>query len=343
MSREVPFELGPIRPVAEGRSLLIRTTRGCPWNKCEFCTSYHGYAFSIRTVAEILQDIRSAAEYYEGYPFESCFLQDGDSMLMKTADLLEVLKHLKEHFPNLKRITSYGRAATLARKSPEELKQICEAGINRVYCGMETGSDTILKMVNKGTTAADLVKSGKNAKAAGMEVSEFIILGLGGRELSRENALETARVLNEINPDFIRVRTIRVKPNTGMDRLRLSGSYTLQSEEEMIEEQKLLIENLDGVTSYVSNDHAMNLLFEVEGRLPEDREKLLATLNRYLQLPPEDKLAFNIGARLGYIRKLDGLKDPERKARALATAADYEKRYPGRMSEVENQLRIMNS
>lgn len=343
MSREVPFELGPIRPVAEGRSLLIRTTRGCPWNKCEFCTSYHGYAFSIRTVDEIVQDIKAAADYYEGYAFESCFLQDGDSMLMKTADLLEVLKHLRECFPHLKRITSYGRAATLARKSLAELTQICEAGINRVYCGMETGSDNILKMVNKGTTAADIAKAGINAKDAGMEVSEFIILGLGGRELSRENALETARVLNEINPDFIRIRTIRVKPETGMDRLRLSGAYTLQSEDEMIEEQRLLIENLSGVTSYVSNDHSMNLLFEVEGRLPEDKEKLLATLDRYLALSPADKLAFNIGARMGYFRKLDGLQNPSQKAKAMAAAADFEAKYPGKMNEVSNQLRIMNS
>ncbi|MFH1566757.1 MAG: radical SAM protein, partial [Gemmatimonadota bacterium] len=114
--QQPPFELGPIRPVAEARSLLIRTTRGCPWNRCDFCVNYQDMDFSIRRVDEISRDIDAAAEHYQGHSFTSCFLQDGDSFLMKTADLLQVLEHIRRRFPSLQRITSYGRAATMVRK-----------------------------------------------------------------------------------------------------------------------------------------------------------------------------------------------------------------------------------
>jgi radical SAM superfamily enzyme YgiQ (UPF0313 family) len=207
---------------------------------------------------------------------------------------------------------------------------------------MESGSDTILRLVNKGITSADLLTSGRNAKAAGIEISEFIILGLGGRELSRENALATARVLNEIDPDYIRVRTIRVKPGTALDRLRLEGKYTLQSEEEIIAEQRLLVENLDA-TGYLSNDHSMNLLLEVEGRLPEQKEELLAKLDKYLALPPEDKVLFNIGSRLGYFRNLQDIGDASRRALARKAAGEMDLDDPDKRNEIYNCLRIKYS
>jgi len=199
---EPPFEQGPIHPVAEGDSLLIRTTRGCSWHKCAFCTSYRGHEFSIRTVEEVKKDIDAAAEYYRGSRIEAYFLQDGDSLIMRTSDLLEILRHLKQRFPHLTRITSYGRASTVARKSSSELKELCDAGLNRIYFGMESGSDEILQMVDKGITSAELIKSGQEAKAAGIEVSEFIIMGLGGRAKSLENATKTAEVLREIESAY---------------------------------------------------------------------------------------------------------------------------------------------
>jgi len=128
-----PFELGPIRPVDEADSLLIRTTRGCPWNHCEFCVNYKNMRFSMRSAEDIKKDIRAAADYYGGHPFQSCFLQDGDSFIMKTADLVEILAFLKQHFPSLKRVSSYGRAHTMMRKSPREIEQICDAGLNLLY------------------------------------------------------------------------------------------------------------------------------------------------------------------------------------------------------------------
>ncbi len=286
----LPFELGPIRPVDEADSLLIRTTRGCPWNKCEFCVNYKGMPFSKRAVEDIKKDIAAAAKYYNGHPFQSCFLQDGDSFIMKTAELLEILSFLKQHFPSLKKISSYGRSQTMIRKSPQEFKAICDAGLNLLYCGMESGADKVLKSVKKGVTAADHIKAADMARQAGMELSEFIILGLGGTALWKEHALETARVLNEINPDFIRILTIGIKKGSGLEKQLREGKFQLQSEKNLIEEQRLLIESLQGVTSYYANHHGVDLLMEARGRLPDDKPKLLAIMDRYLSMPESDRI-----------------------------------------------------
>ncbi|MFH0754931.1 MAG: radical SAM protein, partial [Candidatus Omnitrophota bacterium] len=226
----VPFELGPIRPVDEADSLLIRTTRGCPWNRCEFCVNYKDMPFSLRALDDIKQDIVAAAKYYGNRTFETCFLQDGDSFLMKTDELVTLLTFLKQTFPTLNRISSYGRAQTMVRKSAQEMQAISQAGLNKLYCGMESGSDKVLEKVNKGATANDIVMSSRRAKEAGMLISEFIILGLGGEALWEEHARETARVLSEIDPHFIRVLTIGVKPGSGLSQQMKAGAYTLQTE-----------------------------------------------------------------------------------------------------------------
>lgn len=215
---EFPFELGPIRPVDESDSLLIRTTRGCPWNKCEFCVNYKNMDFSMRSSDEIKRDIDSAAVYYGNHPFQSCFLQDGDSFIIETDTLIEILTYLKEKFPHLQRIGSYGRAQTMIKKSSQEIKEICDAGLNTLYCGMESGSDKVLKRIRKGTSRKNIIRSAQIAKQAGMKMSHFIISGLGGRELWKEHALDSASALNEINPHKIRVLTIGVKPGSGLEK-----------------------------------------------------------------------------------------------------------------------------
>lgn len=311
---EMPHhELGPIRPVTEANSLLIRVTRGCPWNKCVFCTNYKGIRFSRRSVDEIKKDIVTAAEYYDHHPFESCFLQDGDSFILKTQHLVEILRFLKEHFPTLKGVTSYGRAQTIVRKSPQEMKEISDAGLTRLYCGMESGSDRVLKLVRKGVTSADIIKAAWLAKDAGMEISEFIILGLGGRELWKNHATKTAATLNKIDPHAILLLTIRVWQDSEMDRLLKEGKYQLQTESNIVEEQRLLVENLNGITSYYDNHHVGDLLIEAKGWLPEDKHKLLTTLDRFLSLSSSDKINFVLGTRLGIYRRMDDLKNQQLK------------------------------
>ncbi len=304
---DYPFEMGPIRPVDEADSLLIRTTRGCPWNRCSFCTLYKEMKFSLRSVPDIKQDILAAKNYFNGHPFETCFLQDGDSFVMGTKDLIAVLESLKKAFPSLTRISSYGRAQTMAKKSLLDMKAIRAAGLNKLYCGMESGSDRVLKNVKKGITPETIIRSAHMAKEAGMDMTQFIILGLGGRELTKEHAIETARVLNEINPDDIRLLTIGVKSDSDLDRQMAAGRFTLPYEAEIIEEQRLLLENLEGIESHYANHHSVDLLLEVRGQLPRDKDRLLAILDRFLGLDPKDQINFTLGRRLGYYQQLSDM------------------------------------
>jgi len=351
------FEQGPIRPPSEARSLLIRVTRNCPWNRCEFCPVYKGERFSRRTVEEIKKDIDTVKEivdtlkgmswqaghggtigrqlvegilreerysesfrsvarwlYYGG---ESAFLQDANSLVMKTENLVEVVSYLKETFPEIKRITSYARSSTLARKPVEDLRRLESAGLNRIHVGLESGSDEVLSYVNKGVTAARQIEGGQRVVAAGIELSEYVMPGLGGRRLSREHALETARVLNAINPDFIRIRSLALPGGTGLREKWERGEFERPSDEEIIEELRLFIEHLDGITSYIASDHILNLLEEVEGQLPDDKSALLSAIDRFLNLPSEERLLFQLGRRLGMFRSLSDLEDPRLRAKAL--------------------------
>ena len=335
----LPFELGPIRPVDEADSLLIRTTRGCPWNNCEFCVNYKDMRFSKRSIADIKKDIEAAAAYYGGHPFRSCFLQDGDSFIMKTGELIKILELLKRYFPSLERVSSYGRSQTMIRKSPQEMREISEAGLNLLYCGMESGSDAVLKNVKKGVTAADHIKAAAMAKAAGMNISEFIILGLGGKQMWRTHAEETSQTLNQIDPHFIRVLTIGVKNGSGLAKQMLEGKFEIQTEKNIIEEQRLLIENLNGVSSYYVNHHGVDLLMEARGQLPEDKPKLLAIMDRYLSMPEPDRINYTLGKRLGYYRQMDDMKDENRKAFVESKVREVMEDHPGRFDEICHHLR----
>ena len=334
-----PFEMGPIRPVDEADSLLIRTTRGCPWNRCEFCTLFKGMEFSLRGVDKIKADIRAAADYYEGHPFETCFLQDGDSFVMETADLIAVLNCLKEHFPSLKQISSYGRARTMAKKSPTAMADIREAGLNKLYCGMESGSEAVLKQMKKGITPEMIIRAGELAKNAGMETTEFIILGLGGTALWEEHALETARVLNSVNPDYIRVLTIGVKPGTGLGDQLETGDFTLPSEGAIVKEQRLMVENLEGITSHYANHHSVDLLLEIRGQFPHAKEGVLAILDRFLGLSENEQTHFVLGRRLGYYRRLADMKDEGRHALVEAHMRKIVHECPGAMEALFHRLR----
>ncbi len=308
----VPFEMGPIRPVDEADSLLIRTTRGCPWNRCAFCTLYDDMKFSLRSVSEIKQDIQAAKEYFNGHPFKTCFLQDGDSFVMRTKDLIEILEALQCAFPSLERISSYGRAQTMVKKTPSAMKEIFKAGLNKLYCGMESGSAQVLKKVKKGITPESIIKSASMAREAGMDTTQFIIMGLGGKELSDIHAMETAKVLNEINPDYIRLLTIGVKPDSGLGRQMATGEFTLPSESQIISEQRLLLEHIEGITSHYANHHSVDLLLEVRGQLPEDKDRLLTILDHFLSLSNTDQINFVLGRRLGYYQQLSDMENDTR-------------------------------
>jgi hypothetical protein len=345
--KKASFEQGPIRPPNEARSLLLRLTRNCPWNQCLFCPVYKNRQFSLRTVAEIKADIQAARNIADDitalsrqlgsegevddrvvshlfnqpgygdthrsvaawlyYKTDACFLQDADNLIMKTGDLVAVLEFLREKFPSISRVTTYSRSRTVARKSLESLRRIRQAGLDRVHIGLETGYDPLLKLMKKGVSAAQQVDAGRKLLDAGMELSEYVMPGLGGREMWREHAVATADVLNRINPHFIRLRSLRVPRRVPLHSKLADGSFTMQTDDMLAAEIKLFIEHLDGITSTVASDHIMNLLEEVSGKLPEDKPKMLAVIRHYQGLGDTDRLIYRAGRRGGAYRSLDDL------------------------------------
>jgi radical SAM superfamily enzyme YgiQ (UPF0313 family) len=237
------------------------------------------------------------------------FLQDGNSLMVKTDDLVDILSYLKERLPSIQRITSYARARTMARKSVEELKQLRQAGLSRIHIGMETGYDPLLQFMKKGVTAQEQVVGGRNVVESGISLSEYVMPGLGGERWWREHAVETARVLNQINPDYIRLRTLYVRRNMPLYQRVEKGEFVRPSDDQIVSEIRLFVETLEGIQSTVVSDHILNLLEEVQGKLPEERERMLRVIDRYLAWPEEDRLRFRVGRRLGYLRNLDDFKD----------------------------------
>jgi radical SAM superfamily enzyme YgiQ (UPF0313 family) len=254
---------------------------------------------------------------------ENVFLQDANSLIIKTTDLLAILDFLKEKFPNIKRITSYCRSHTAARKTFSEFEQLKKAGLSRIHIGMESGRDEVLSLIHKGVTASDHIKAGLNIKQAGIELSEYVMPGLGGVKWTRQHATETARVINAINPDFIRLRTLCVLPGTQMDELMKKGEFQPLNDEDILREINLFIENLDVQGTYLASDHILNLLEELEGILPADKPIMLSAIRRYFELSTQDRLIFRLGRRNGALRKLDDLADEETYSRLKSVVDRY--------------------
>lgn len=236
------------------------------------------------------------------YGLKSLFLQDADSMVYRPHDLIEILNYVRNKFPTIERITCYSRSKTLVVKKPEDLKAIREAGLNRIHIGMETGSDAVLKMINKGVRADEHIIAGRKVVDGGFELSEYYMPGIGGRELTEENALGTARILNAINPSFIRIRTTTPLPGTDLFNMMESGEWIPLGETEKVLEIRKMIENLSGITSYIQSDHMMNLIEDANGRLPEDRDEILSIFDRYLEMGTDDQESFIVARRTGKVR-----------------------------------------
>jgi hypothetical protein len=239
----------------------------------------------------------------------SVFLQDANSIILKTDELLEVLNCIKENFPQVDRITSYCRSQTAARKSVEDFRKLREAGLNRIHIGLETGYDPLLKLIRKGSTAAEHIEGGKRVVESGISLCEYVMPGLGGSKWSRENAVETARVINEINPDYIRFRSLQVKTGTVLHEMMQKGEFQPLGDEEVVGEIRLFIEHLEGIRSTIVSDHILNLLEELEGRLPEEKESMLAIIDRFFGLPEMDRMIYRLGRRKGLYRRIDDLSN----------------------------------
>jgi radical SAM superfamily enzyme YgiQ (UPF0313 family) len=285
------YELPPIRPPSEARSLLVRVMRGCPWNYCTFCAVYKDLPRKgmLRSVDDVKGDINALrapvnemASLGRTVAPRTAFLADSNALITKTDDLIEIILHLRESFPSIERITSYARAKTVLKKDIADLQRLRQAGLNRLHMGLESGDDEVLARVKKGATSQEMIDAGKKAMNAGFELSEYVMPGLGGWSLTEQHATNTAAVLNATNPNFVRIRPLMVTPDTPLYEEYRRGEFSAMDAIEMLDELRRMVELLE-IDGNICFDHFMNApIFrqDWEGyRLPDEKEHLLALMD----------------------------------------------------------------
>jgi radical SAM superfamily enzyme YgiQ (UPF0313 family) len=269
-----------VRPPSEARSYILQITYGCSHNRCTFCGTYLDKPFRVRPADEVLEDIALARHFLPHT--RRVFLADGDALVLSTRRLIPILDALADAFPQLERVGIYANARDLLRKSEADLTTLHRKGLRIVYVGLESGSDEILRRVCKGATAAEMVQAVHKARAAGMLVSVIGILGIGGPDLSAAHAEATGRVVGAMDPDYFSMLTLMLVPGTELHRQWQAGAFQLMSPEDMLTELRQIIHHLDGLSHCVfRTNHASNYL-PLAGTLPQDKERLLATLDEAL-------------------------------------------------------------
>ena len=268
------------RPPGEWKSYLLQATVGCSNNSCTFCNMYRDKKFRVRPMADILEDIRMAKAYYGDV--RRVFLCAGDAIVMRTNDLITILDALYAAFPSLEKVTIYAGPRSTLTKTPEELKLLREHGLARAYLGVETGSGALLRKVKKGVDVQEMLEAGVRLREAGIDLWVMILLGLGGREGSREHILETAAMMNEMKPRHLSALTLTLYPGTELYDDWRAGRFTPITPTESLQEIRLLLEKLDVDPLHFTCDHASNYV-PLKGSLPEDRAHFLARLDRVLE------------------------------------------------------------
>ena len=270
------------RPPGEWRSYLLQCTIGCSHNKCTFCAMYKEKQFRVRPLEEILEDIDMARDYY-GPGVERVFLMDGDAIVMKTEQLLKILEKLYQNFPNLQKVTTYAGPKSTLSKSVTELKELHAAGLTRAYLGVESGSDAVLTAINKGCTAAQMLKAGQNLVEAGIDLWAILILGLTGQDGDwEEHVLSSAKMINEMKPRHLSAMTFAPAKGTLLGEDVLAGRFKVCTPDHILEECRVLIEHLDVDPLHFTSNHASNYL-PLKGGLPEDKEKFLGLIDQALE------------------------------------------------------------
>ncbi len=278
----ISYEQPLYRPPCEAGSLIIQVTLGCPHNRCTFCGMYKMKKYQVRDAEEVKADLRKARIIYSYV--ESIFLADGNTIAMNSEKLAEIIAYARELFPETKRVSSYGGGRFLKGKSPEALKRLAEAGLDTIYFGLETGDDYILNKVNKGVTSSEMVKAALKVKEAGIVLSVYILLGLGGERFWRQHAENTAIALNQMQPNYIRPRTLYLLPGTPLHEEKQRGEFEEASGETIMRELRLMLEMLEVEESYFLSDHVSNYI-PVYGLLPRDKGKMLEMIDQALSEP----------------------------------------------------------
>ena len=265
------------RPPSEAYSLIVQVTYGCSHNTCAFCGMYKEKRFALRPLAEVLEDFHLARQYYRNVG--RIFLADGDALIRKVSDLVTILDTIRELFPECERVSSYASPTSLQIRTDEELQLLRDKGLTLLYMGLESGCDDVLKLMRKGHTSAEIVECGQKVKRNGIGLSVTAITGLGGPELMEAHAVDTAKALNAMNPEYIGILTLVVEDGTPLRDWVQEGKFHLLTPAQVLQETKLMVESFDSPGSVFRMNHASNYL-SLTGTLNEDKEAMLAQIRR---------------------------------------------------------------
>ena len=269
------------RPPSEAYSLLVQVTIGCSHNKCTFCNMYKAKQFKVRRPEEVLEDLAWARSHYNRV--ERIFLCDGDALCLANHKLLVILDYIREHFPECERVTTYGRATDVIRKTDEELRELKEHGLKMVYIGAESGSQKILDKVNKGETREELIEGVQRLEKAGIKTSVTFISGLAGPEDWEEHAIETGKMIAEMNASYVSLLTLMLQPPAPLLEDYHQGKFKLLTPEEVLAETCLMLQYARPSKPCVfRSNHASNYV-SLRGNLPMDNESMIASLKRCME------------------------------------------------------------
>ena len=267
------------RPPSEAYSLILQATIGCSHNKCAFCSMYKEKTFTVRPVEQVLEDIDQARRTYP--EIDRVFLADGDALILPMKSLLTILGHIKKVLPECERVGIYGSPRSITTKTQAELSQLQQAGLGIVYLGLESGTEAILRQMNKGETAVQIIEAGQKVRAAGLKLSVTVINGLGGTQRWEEHAVDTAHALSQMNPDYIGLLTLRVYRGTPLADMIERGEVIQPDPVQLMQETRLLLEQIDSEGSIFRSNHASNYLV-LAGTLNRDRQAMIDKIDRAL-------------------------------------------------------------
>lgn len=266
------------RPPSEANSLIIQVTEGCSHNKCRFCYMYKCKQFRLKGEEEIKQHIKELKAQYQNP--ERIFLADGNVLCLKTDKLVELLNYIKAEFPNAKRISSYSGPLDLIRKTEDELKLIKQAGLDMLYMGVESGSDKVLAMMQKGVSQKEMIEAGQKAVKSGFKLSCMIISGLGGTELLKEHAVESAKVISQIDPHYFSLLRLVIEEESELAEDVRQGKFKLLTPLQILDENILMLENIELTDCIFRANHVSNYVNQA-GTLNKDKDMLIARLKKY--------------------------------------------------------------
>lgn len=270
------YEGSVYRPPSEAYSLIVQVTIGCAHNKCTFCSMFKDKRFRVRNVNEVLEDLDSARKHYRRV--DRIFLADGDALVLQNKDLLVILNYIKKLFPECQRVGIYGSPQDVLRKSKEELEELREHGIGIIYIGAESGSDKVLRDINKGATRAEIIESVKRIESAGIPSSVTFISGLAGKDGWEDHAIQSGTMITEMEPSYVGLLTLITEPGTELHQDITEGRFRLLSPIEVVRETELLLEHTNVTKTCVfRSNHASNYV-SLKGDLPRDKERMLAQL-----------------------------------------------------------------